>query len=173
MKVVLASPGDEKLSVPGFAFARSIGVDDQIERRRADTGDAGKVFHRIERQILVHERRDCVPVRGQHEGVAIGCSLRDAHRPREPGAVLDDDLLVPALGQFVGEDARHDVGHTAGAERDDNGNPLVRIILGDRRCGSAESCGKQCRHPNPKHANHGHHIPPNIVGAPIQWVAAS
>ena len=91
-EVVLASPGEEKLSVPGFALARSIsslrflrrnlGIDDQIERRRAHAGDAGKILDRIERQILVHQPGDGVAVRGQHQRVAVGRRLRHAERCR-------------------------------------------------------------------------------------------
>ncbi len=105
MKVVLARPGEEKLSLPGSFFASSItsltvltGVPGKAIRNSGaepKPGDAGKVLHRIERRVLGHEPRHGVAVRGDHQRVAVGRGLGDARGAGEARPILDDDLLAP------------------------------------------------------------------------------
>ena len=99
-------------------------VAGKVRRRRSRPAartharDAGKVLHRIELDALVDGAGDGVPIRGEHQRVAVGRRLGDRRGSGQARAVLDDDLLLPHVGQLVGEDARQAVGDAAGGERD-------------------------------------------------------
>src|SRR5262249_9167607 len=114
-----------------------------------------------------------VPVRGQHQRVAIWCGLGDPGGARKTGPVLDDGLLLPQLAKLVGEDAGQPVGDAAGGEWNDDTDNLVGISLRRGLKRGAENRRHQSRPHERGHAQDRHHIPPTIVGAPIQWVAAS
>src|SRR6185369_3333653 len=81
---------------------------------------------------------------------AVGWRLRDrvgADSGVGAGLVLDDDRLLPALGQPLGHVARQRVGGAAGRERDDQPHYMVGESLRLRRCRcGTEQAGRQGQH---------------------------
>jgi len=60
-----------------------------------------------------------VPARHDDEGIAVGRRLRGGvgcDSATGARAILDDDIRRPALAEFIGEGARHDVDGAAGRE---------------------------------------------------------
>ena len=152
---MLATPAEAKLNLPGFSFASSMksfsvlagesGRHDHGHRHRRDLADAGEILHRIERHGLVDDARDGVAVRGEHQRVAVGRRLGDAGGARQPGAVLDDHLLLPHRAQLVGQNARQAVGDAAGRERHDDAHGLVRIVALRRGDAAGGERAPRCR----------------------------
>ena len=117
---------------------RNLGIDDEVQRRRAYARNTGKILDWIEREILVHQPCDGMAVGGQHQGVAIRDRLRDGKRAGNAGPVLHDHLLTPAFGGFIGNNSRHDVGYASRAEWHHDGDPLARKTLPPAACRGCE-----------------------------------
>ena len=178
---VLAIPAEEKLSWPGFSFASAMKSFSVLPGKSGGTiatsgtaatrDDAGEILHRIELDVLVDGAGDRVPVRGQHQRVAIRRALGDRRGSREARPVFDDHLLLPQLAELVGENASEPVGDAAGGERNDDADDLVGIGLG--RCveRGAKGRGRHRRQGQQGRAKSRHRSPPEIVGAPLHWVA--
>ena len=110
------------------------------DRRAADIGDMGEVFHRIERWVGAGCRGDHVGRNsGDHEGgpVGIGTSNRGGtdHAARAR-PVLDDDALRERVAEMLGQDAADRVGASSGRPWHDDAHGLARPGLRRwrRRC---------------------------------------
>jgi hypothetical protein len=121
-------------------------IDNQHEWDRAQPCDAGKILHRVERSGFCNESRNRVPVRCDHQRVAVGRRLGDTGGAGKARPVFNDYLLAPALVHLLGENARQDIGDAPGSERHDHGDALGGIILRQARGGANEQrreCGEQ------------------------------
>ena len=89
-----------------------------------------------------------------HQRVAVGRGLLrglDGDEAVGAGAILDDHLLAPKLGELVANDAQHGIGPAAGGKRRDYANGLGRILLRGRNTGNdcqagSDSKSRQCFH---------------------------
>ena len=106
-------------------MAGSVGIGHQDERHRADLGHAGEIVDRIEIEVAVERAQDGEPVGEQHQRVAVGRALGGAGDAGHAGAVLDDHLLAPDLGELFADGACEDVGNAAGRDRDDDADLLT------------------------------------------------
>ena len=71
------------------------------------------------------------------DGVAVGLRLRRADHAQGPAGaadVLDHERLTERARHMVADQARDDVGRSAGRKRHDDGDRLIRILGG---CGCA------------------------------------
>ncbi len=104
-------------------------IDHEPDRREIGVGLVGKV--RID-----GDGRGVGSELPHLDGVAVG---RGPHRPDRAGGaagphhVLDDDLLAERARHVLGDDARRDVGRTAGGERHDHRDRSRRKSLCRRR----------------------------------------
>ena len=112
---------------------------DQDVRHAAHERHRGEALHRVERYLAVQRRvhRQLCAGREQQR-VAVGCRLghefgRDV--AASPGAVLDQHLLSPALGQLLADAPGHDVGRAARREGQDHADGLYRVRLRSGRLG--------------------------------------
>src|SRR5690606_59492 len=55
--------------------------------------------------------------------------LGGAQSATRAGAILDDDLLAPDLGELLAEQAGRDIGRAAGRERNNEANRPLRPVL--------------------------------------------
>ena len=62
----------------------------------------------------------------------------DADIAASANAVLDDDLLLPEVGEFLGHEAGADIGGTTGGEGDNEFHRLGREAGLCLRCGSKQ-----------------------------------
>src|SRR5262249_11520855 len=111
------------------------GVGDELLRRRAGYRrmygqsprhvrhhrDAGEVAQRLYREFREHARvdRHSADVAEQYR-MAVGAGAGRDLDPDVAGsaaAIVDHDLLAQAIGDFRRDDARHEIGSAAGAER--------------------------------------------------------
>lgn len=105
-------------------------VHDERENTRRDFRDRHEarlriVGHRPIRARIHHESID-----GHEKRQTIGSSARRRLRTdiaARTRLVLDDDGLVPALPQFLAEDAREEIGPRAGRERNVEPDCLLRL----------------------------------------------
>ncbi len=146
----------------GERVAREIGRHDRDQRHRSHPRDTGEVLHRVELDRLVDGACDGVAVGRQHQRVAVGRALGDRGGSRQTRPVLDDDLLLPQVGELVGEDAGEPVGDAAGGERNHDAHDLVGVGL---RRGAGDSGCQGSQHPRKGERNHAqHHSPPTCAG---------
>src|SRR6266581_5470937 len=133
-----SAPEEAQLTLPGFARARAMtsatvfagnaGWGQQHHRRAVQVDDRGELPERIDARLqkkrVGDDRRD-----NEHDRVAVrrGPSRRFvADVASGPAAILDDCGLSHALGEFRGQEARHDVGGSSGRERHDPADRLRR-----------------------------------------------
>jgi hypothetical protein len=91
-----------------------------------------EILDRVVGHLLVEVRADDVRGRDHHERVAVGRCLRDfggADGRSGAGLVLDDDGLADRGRELLLQDARRDVGESAGAEGDDDLDGLRGELL--------------------------------------------
>ena len=159
--------GDELL----HRIHRQLRIDDEEERRAGDHSQRHKIRRRIVGQALVHRDVDRHRRRRRHQQrVAVGRRLRDRGRA-DHGAgarlVLHDDRLAEPLLEFLGDDARQDLGAAAGRVRHDQRDRPRRIFVRSRRrrrghCrqerdDGRKACSKKCRQAL-------HRVPPIVAG---------
>ena len=113
-----------------IAFAATR-VDGNRHRCRGGQAERCEVAVQIERQLRVECHVEGIGGRGQQQGVAIGRGPE--HRLHADIAacadtVLDDDLLLPQIGQLVSHAARGEVGCTTGGEGHHQAHWLVRPV---------------------------------------------
>jgi hypothetical protein len=99
----------------------------------AEQRDAGEVVDRVEGQLAVERGADGVGLRGQQQRVAVGRALGHhlaADRCAGTGLVLDDDLLLQAPAELLGNRAHRPIDRTARRERhDDVDRPRGEVTL--------------------------------------------
>jgi hypothetical protein len=106
--------------------------------RRGDQHDRVEVLERIEFRARLQRHVDRERLRAEMERVAVGRRLRrrgGADVAAGAGAVLDDDVLPPRLGQLLRDDPAERVDGAAGGERDQHANRPLGIAL--RPCAGA------------------------------------
>src|SRR6185369_14222529 len=127
---------------------RRVRIQRHVEAR--EQHHAGQVLQCVVRELAAQERIDHVRAGDYSHRVAVGWRLRDrvgADSGVGAGLVLDDDRLLPALGQPLGHVARQRVGGAAGRERDDQPHYMVGESLRLRRCRcGTEQAGRQGQH---------------------------
>ncbi len=110
-------------------------MNDERQSTRCDLGDRNEILLRIVgyRRIkarIHHERID-----GHQQVLAVRrsarCGLR-ADVAAGAGLVLNDDRVIPALSQFLAEDAREQVRPRARRERDVEPDWLLRLPVSQR-----------------------------------------
>jgi hypothetical protein len=102
---------------------------------RREQAHADEILERVIRQLLVDVRVADVGRGMDHEGVAVGLGLGDqfgADGARSAGPVVDDELLSSRLGDFLENDAPHDVGEAAARPWCYHAHRLAGIDLGHR-----------------------------------------
>ena len=117
-------------------------IDDEDAGLAADQRDRREVLDRVERELRVERRADRVGLRREQQRVAVGRRLRDhfaADRRARAGLVLDDDLLAPALAEFLRDHAHRAVDRAAGRERHDDAHGARRELLRVWRRGEARA----------------------------------
>ena len=106
MNVVLARPGDEKLSLPGSFLARSMtslrvfagtsGCEIRNSGAEPSRVMPAKSFTGSNGSVLADQAGDGVAVGGDHQRVAVGRRLGDRGGAGETGPVLDDRPAGPS-----------------------------------------------------------------------------
>ena len=136
------------------------------DRRAADIGDMGEVFHRIERWFGAGCRGDHVGrYSGDHEGGPVGIGMGNrggtdhAARARP---VLDDDALRERVAEMLGQDAADRVGASSGRPWYHDAHGLARpglrrwrsrwLRIRWRRGGTGERADDRTRSQQPMHA---------------------
>ena len=126
-------------------FRRQARMDRQHIGGAADHDHRGKIRGRIVRQIGIEAHGECVGAeRRDSDGVTVRRRARDGVRPdgaARAGTVVDDDLLAEPHPELLRDDAGGDIGRTAGRERHDHADRLVRPVdhvPGARRSGYGE-----------------------------------
>jgi hypothetical protein len=75
-------------------------------------------------------------------GIDEACDARNAI---SAGAVLDDHGLPPSPGEFLGKQARSEIGGAAGRKRQNDSDRTLRPRFGVNRLGTAQNCrDEQC-----------------------------
>ena len=124
-----------------------------VERRHRH-----EIAHQLERLVRDQRLVGRVRVRHHQQRVAVGRRLRDrigADDRAGAGPVLDDEGLLELFGEMLRDDARVDVGRTAGAERHDHAHLPRRIVL---RLGRTERSEREQREGD--NAQQCHELPP-------------
>ena len=83
-----------------------------------------------------------MPIRRQHQRVAVGSAVRHADRSGNPRPVFDDDGLLPDSTELLRQDTGQDVGVAAGREWNDDFHRLVGIGRLRQRAGGRQ---KHCQ----------------------------
>src|SRR5207342_3088464 len=100
------------------------GIGEYSDRLEILHGVIGHLLDHDGRNGMAHaDRKEVVSVLRRLGGDAAG------NRATGTGAIFNDELLAQRLAQTIGENARGDVGATAGPESDQNVNRLRRPIL--------------------------------------------
>ena len=138
-----AGPGRRIDHLAGIGFRVSDELRHSVRRHRrvhhhgvghvGEQRQRGKILHAVERhggeQSVVHG----VHAHGvEQNGVAVGCRACDragTDVAGGAGAVLDHDRLAHRLVQMLADDARQDVGRSAGRPRHDQRDRTARIGL--------------------------------------------
>jgi hypothetical protein len=105
------------------------------KRRLRHHRDRREILQRVVRQLLTRRRIERVTRRDESERVAIRRRTGDLFRSDDRlGArpVLDDDGLIPSLGEAFGQQARDVVGAAAGPVWNNQLHRRGRERLGDR-----------------------------------------
>ena len=104
----------------------------QHARLPAEQRDGFEVVDRLVGKLLVERSADRIGLRGKQQRVAVGWRLGDeVGADGRPGAglVLDDDLLLQLLGQFLRDRAGRAVDGAAGRKRHDHLDRPAGILL--------------------------------------------
>ena len=114
-----------------------------------------EIFQRVVRQRFVEAGIDNDRRTRQIKRVAVRRRLRHhfgADIAAGAGPVVDDDLLVPRLGEFLSDQARHQINAAAGSKGDDEADRAggVGLRIHDGRAGNRKQ--KYCN--SAKHAIH-------------------
>jgi hypothetical protein len=128
----------------------------------ADHADRREALHRIVGHLLDHHRRHRVTGADREGGVAVIGGLGDdaaGDRATGAGAVFYHELLAEDLRQPLGNDARDNVGSTAGPESDQDANRLVRPVL----CPSHRELGARKRQGRNSCPPEYHRCPPRFL----------
>ena len=134
----------------GDALDRHGWVHQQHTGLAPEQGDACKVVDRVEAEFGVQAGTDGVGLRRQQQRVAVGGRLGHqlaADGGSCTGPVVDNDLLLQALAQLLGDDARGPIHRTAGRKRHHDANRPIRVVAGlgvQRRCGRQRGQAQQC-----------------------------
>jgi hypothetical protein len=96
----------------------------------------------VERQLGIEIRHDGMRAGRDQQCITVGRRL--GHQvcrniAARAGAVIDDDLLIPQLTQFLADDAPEQIGAAAGRIANDNAHRLGRIILRTKTGGIKET----------------------------------
>jgi hypothetical protein len=98
--------------------------------------DGGKRLLRIERHLLQQEGRAHLGADAAHvKRIPVGRRVRHdltADDAAHPGAIVDDDLLAPALADLHRDEARGDVGRASGRAGDQAHGPVGKAGSGAR-----------------------------------------
>ena len=139
-------PGVDTPTVPGFAFAvgqqllhgldRQAAVHDHDHGRFGDHGDRHEVAIEVVRHVREYRRIDAELAGMRHQQRVAVCRRfdrgHDADEAIAAGAVLHHDLLAPALGKLLPDDAGGGVDDAARREWNDDPDRLVGIGVGRR-----------------------------------------
>ena len=118
------------------AARRHVRREHQHVRHHHDQADRLHVLQRVVGELDEVRRDRLRGVRGDEQRMAIGRRLGGdicGDGVRGAGAVLDDERLLQAVGELVGEHARDDVGAAAGRSADHDAHRLGRVRLRERR----------------------------------------
>ncbi len=134
-----------KFSVPGFAFDKRDEFGERVDAQRrrnrdhhrllGDEADRREIAEHVDLQAGEHLRHDDVSRRRREiERVAIGRRLDrllGGDAAAGTGGVQNDDLLLPAFAEFVGDDARDHIGaarrRALSNELDGSGRIILRL----------------------------------------------
>src|SRR5205823_7015186 len=84
-----------------------------------------------------------VAVRGEHERVAVGSAFRDGRGPRQTRPILYNRLLLPRIGELVGENAGEPIRDAARRKWNNDADDLIGITLRQRSWGGQRHEDKQ------------------------------
>ena len=113
----------------GKRIGREARMRHDHQRHQEDVGDRQEIDQRLVRQVGIEARIDAEgAARHDHQRVAVGCrglAVLGGGNAAAARLVLDDDLLLPDVGQLLGHQAGEDVGGLAGRKRHDEAHRLV------------------------------------------------
>src|SRR4051812_41127502 len=102
-------------------------MHDQDERHERQFADRREILHGVEWQLREQRDVDRMIVRRNDYGVAIGRRLGDDLRTDDrtrTRSIVDHDLLLEAVAELDGNQARDDIGARARRERYDEADRL-------------------------------------------------
>ena len=124
-------------------------------------GHGGQVLGGVPRQALVQPGADDQVVLLAHDQVVASrrClgGFGDADGAARAGLVVGDHGPLVGLGQFVGDEARQDVGAAARWERNDQAHWLGGVVGGRSRLGLGITTGGKRHGSEGERATHHHH----------------
>src|SRR5260370_23939943 len=103
-------------------------MDNQNVRLDGNQGDRGEILYRVVGEVAVQTvvgGEDAVVA--EQPGMAVGGAFGDrfgGEVAARAGAVLDEDLMAPALGELLAESTREDVARPARREADHEAHRL-------------------------------------------------
>lgn len=92
----------------------------------------GKIFYHVVRQFLVEAHADRLRYSRQQQRITVRRRFRDELRAdvtAAAGAIFHHHGFAQPLGESLADKSREQIGGTAGSERNDDANWLIRIIL--------------------------------------------
>jgi len=140
---------------------RKVALDDQHLRKIAEQSEMFVIGDRVVAQVLV--KPDTRHVRAglaDLDRIAVGRRARGpgrADRSAGPGDVFDHQRLSEITRKEFGIDARDGVGRSAGGERHDHGDRLVRVVCLSTKNGWHAKCACQAERDGAAVQNSGRH----------------
>ena len=163
------NPGEAKLYLPGLALISGDELLDgacrngRVDRERRREGGRERhgleILERVIGNRVVQGWIDDVAVHGDEDGISVGLRFRGlagADVAPGPGHVVHVELPAELLRQFLCDQARANIGRTAGRKRDDHAHRPGRIGLRpsgprDGARGSGARC--QMEKPTPRESH--------------------